>query len=102
MVVQHVNPEIKEQAQLLAADNRQAEPDITRVFWFPDDQEVRLVELTDQVPQTQDGEVHPFYFRASPQDKLPVPSAIAMIRVDEFRKLRLPVDWGNWDDAVEL
>lgn len=102
MAVQHVNPVIEQQARLLAADNRQAEPDITGIFWFPDDQEVRLVELTDQVPQSLDGEVHPFYFRPSVQDNLPVPTAVAMIRADEFGRLRLPANWGDWGDAIEL
>lgn len=94
--------EIERQARDLADDNRRAEPDITRIFWFPFDREVRLVELTDQVPATTDGELHPFYFRAAPADNLPAPSAIAMIRVAEFGKLKLPVDWGAWIDAVEL
>ncbi len=102
MAVQHANPVIEQQARLLAVDNRRAEPDISRVLWFPDDQEVRLIELTDQVPQTMDDEVHPFYFRASALDNLPAPSAIAMIRVNEFGRLRLPVGWGEWNDAVEL
>src|SRR6266508_2541493 len=102
MAVQHISPIIEQQARLLAVDNRQAEPDIARVFWFPDIQEVRLVELTDQVPESLDREVHPFYFRASPDDNLPAPSGIAMIRANEFGKLRLPAGWGDWNDAVEL
>ncbi len=102
MAVQHINPAIEQQARTLAADNRNAEPDITKVFWFPHNQEVRLLELTEQVPQSLDGEVHPFYFRPSPQDNLPAPSAIAMIRASEFGALRLPESWGDWNDAVEL
>jgi len=102
MAVQNSNPVIEQQARLLAADNRQAEPDIIRVFWFPADHEVRLVELIDQVPQSLDGELHPFYFRPSAQDNLPAPTAIAMIRVNEFGRLTLPADWGDWSDAVEL
>jgi hypothetical protein len=100
--VQHINPVIERQARHLAEDNRRAEPDITRVFWFPDDAEVRLVELTDQVPANEDGAVHPFYFRAAPADDLPAPSAIAMIRAAELGQLRLPPQWGNWNDATEL
>lgn len=102
MAVQPINAAIEQQARLLAADNRQAEPDITGVFWFPDEREVRLVELTDQVPANGDGEVRPFYFQPSPNDGLPLPSGIAMIRPDEFGRLRLPADWGNWEDAVAL
>ncbi len=102
MPVQPANPVVERQAKLLAVDNRKAEPDIARVFWFPDDREVRLLELTEEVPETTDGEVHPFYFPASPQDDLPLPSAMAMIRAEEFGKLKLPPEWGTWDDAVEL
>jgi hypothetical protein len=102
MPVQNAQPVIERQARLLAVDNRRAEPDISKVFWFPDEQEVRLVELTDQVPHSLDGQVHPFFFRPSPQDQLPAPSVIAMIRVKEFGKLNLPAGWGSWDDAVEL
>jgi hypothetical protein len=102
MAVRAANPAIEDQARALAADNRRAEPNITRVLWFPDDREVRLVEVTDDVPTSEEGEVRPFYFRSSPQDNLPAPSGIAMIRADEVRKLKLPQEWGNWDDAIEL
>lgn len=102
MAVQHMNPAIEQQARLLANDNRRAEPQIARIFWFPDDKEVRLVELIDQVPSSADRQVQPFYFRPSPQDNLPAPSAIAMIRPDEYGALKLPEGWGDWDDATEL
>jgi hypothetical protein len=102
MGVQQANPAVERQAKLLAAENRQSEPDITRILWFRDDGEVRLLEVTDQVPASMDGEVHPFYFRPSAKDDLPLPSAIVMIRADEVGKLRLPPTWGSWTDAVEL
>jgi hypothetical protein len=102
MPVQHVNPAIERQARVLADDNRRAEPDIVRVFWFPNETEVRLVELSDQMPVTADGELHPFYFRPAPIDDLPAPSAVAIIRSSEFGQLRLPADWGSWADALEL
>src|SRR6266567_571593 len=98
MPVQPVNPAVEQQARLLAEDNRRAEPDIEKTFWFPDDREVRLLELTDQVPASADGEVHPFYFRPSLKDNLPLPTAIAMIRAEEFGSLKLPPEWGNWAD----
>ncbi len=102
MTVQPINPAVETQAKRLAADNRQAEPDITRILWFPHEQEVRLIEVTEQIPVTDDGQVHPYYFGASPNYDLPLPSAIAMIREDEVEKLKLPDEWGNWADAVEL
>ena len=101
-VQQHVNPAVEKQAELLARDNRQAEPSITKVYLFPDDGEVRLVELTEQVPVNEDDEMHPFYFRASPQDGLPLPTAVVMIRPDEFGRLKLPPHWCEWAKAIEL
>lgn len=91
---------VEQQARMLAEDNYHAEPDIEKVYWFPDEQEVRLVELTELIPISFEGEVQPFYFRASPQDDLPVVTAVAMIRPNEFGHLRLPDAWGQWDDAI--
>jgi hypothetical protein len=102
MGVQPINAVIQEQARSLAADNRNAQPDITRIFWLPDEEEVRLIEVTEQIPVSSEGEVIPFYFPPAPRYNLPVSSAIAMIRADEIGKLRLPTGWGDWSDAVEL
>jgi hypothetical protein len=102
MTVKPVNPVAEKQARAMAAENRQTNPDITTILWFPDDQEIRFVELTDEVPIYIDEELSPFYFRASPEDDLPLPTAIAMIRPNERGKLKLPAEWGDWNDAVEL
>ncbi len=93
---------ILEQAKTLARENQEAEPGIKKVLWFPDDREVHLVEIEDTVAPSLSGDVEPFYFDSSPQDELPAPSGIAIIRSDELGKLRLPEGWGNWDDAREL
>ena len=93
---------VERQAQLLAKDNKLAEPAIQRIFWFPDSEEVRLVELTNEIPVSGDGNLHPYYFRANITENLPVASGIALIRPEEFGKLRLPEKWGQWQSAVEL
>jgi hypothetical protein len=93
---------IREQAQLLATENKRSEPDIQKVYWFPDDHEVRLIEVTPSIPASGDGCVHAFHFRPNPGAKLPAPSGVALIRPDEFGNLRLPDRWGDWKDAVEL
>ncbi len=95
-------PEIERQARLLAREARQSDPAISRIFWFPDDQEVRLVETDETVPPSADRKIYPFFFRPSPEDGLPSPSATALIRPEEVRQLDLPADWGTWNDAVEL
>jgi len=102
MTVKPVNSAVEQQARELLRYHRQADPDITRVLWFPDDQEVRLVELTEVVPVYMDEELQPFYFRPSPKDGLPLPTAIVMIRPDEVAKFAPPAGWGSWSDAVEL
>lgn len=95
---------VKEQAAALAKENRHGDASIQQVYWFPDknNREVRLVEITDDVPKTEDKDVHPFYFRPQPADGLPFPSGIALIRPDEFGNLILPAGWGEWTDATEL
>lgn len=102
MTVRPINPEIEQEARMLAVDNRQASPDVTRIIWFPDDTEVRLVVLTELVPQYEGTDLHPFYFRSSPADNLPAPSAIIMIRPEESGKLKLPPEWGDWNDGIDL
>ncbi len=34
--------------------------------WFPDEEEVRLVEVTEQIPVSSKSEVMPFYFPPAP------------------------------------
>src|SRR4051812_48407856 len=94
--------DVERQARLLAAENRKAEPGIEKVYWFPDEHEVRLVELMRAIPESDDDQVHPYHFRPSPANDLPAPSGIALIRPDEFGKLRLPERWGGWNEAVLL
>lgn len=94
--------EVERQAKILARENQQAEPDICKIYWFPDEDEVRLVEVHPQVPQSGDGQVHPYFFRPSPADDLPAPSGIALINPAEFGQAQLPPQWGSWDDAIEL
>ena len=93
---------IKEQALRLARDNKRAEPGITKIYWFRDKEEVRLLELEPDIPPSVSEVVEPFRFAPSESDGLPAPSEIALIRPDEFRKLELPEEWGEWDSAEEL
>ena len=93
---------IREEARLLARENKRSDPHITRVFWFPDTKEVRLIELDATMPRSPGDTVEPFYFGASTEHHLHHPSGIALIRPEEYRQLLLPSDWGTWDDAEEL
>jgi hypothetical protein len=93
---------VERQARYLAADNFKAEPDIEKVYWLPDDGEVRLVELTPQIPEADNGMLQPFHFNPSPEDGLPSPSTMAPNQPLEVRRLALPKRWGTWDDAVQI
>ena len=88
----------------LAQENIETEPSISDVYWLPAESEIRLIEVDEQtVPMPEDSDcVEPFYFKSVPQDGIPVPCAVAIIRPEEFRKLRLPEGWGSWDDAKKI
>ncbi len=94
--------DIKKQALLLARENKKAEPGIQAIYWIPSTTEVRLIEIESNTVKCLSGEVEPFYFDPSPSDGLPAVSGIALIRPDEFGKLELPKNWGNWEDAEPL
>lgn len=94
--------EIREQAVRLAKENTQGEPEIREVWWFPHEEEVRLIELEDDLIPTPSGHVEPFYFGPCPEEGLPSHSGVALIRTDEFSKLELPDDWGAWEHAEKL
>jgi hypothetical protein len=98
------NNVISAQAELLAKENVKAEPNIKTIYWFPNDNEVRLVEVEDSniTPRTLSGCVEPFYFDPSPADDLPAPSGVAIIRSDEVEKLSLPESWGTWSSAKKI
>jgi len=93
---------IREQARMLARENKLSDPDITRVYWFPNPEEIRLIELETTMPRSMSDAVEPFYFPASVQYNVNSPSGIAMIRPSEYRILSPPSGWGTWDEAEEL
>jgi hypothetical protein len=91
--------EIERQARFLATENMDSDPDIQAVYWFPNKDEVRLVEITSSIPSSTDNRVHPFYFRPDPASDLTAPSGIALIQPQEFKSSALPDRWGDWDQA---
>jgi hypothetical protein len=93
---------LEQQARELAQANKQAEPAIEKIYWFPNDKEIRLVELEKEMMRALSGKVEPFYFKFTPRVGLPISSGIAIIQTDEFGKLKLPRGWGTWEKAVEL
>ena len=93
---------IKRQARLLMEEARRTDPSIIRFYWFPDDSEVRLVEVATDMQPSLSNDIEPFYFPAAPSHDLPAPSGVALIRDGEDWHLNPPPGWGNWKDAEEL
>jgi hypothetical protein len=95
---------VEEEAKWLAAYVRE-DPSFLDIYWFPAEDEVRLIETMNAATPPQEGddnEIWPFYFGPSLEDGLTRPSAIALIRPCDVRVLTLPEGWGTWDDAVTL
>lgn len=91
---------ILEQAKKLALEARETDPNITKIYWFPHDQEVRLIEIDENTIESLTGQVEPFYFDSTAE--IPVPSGIAIVRPDEVGELKMPRGWGDWNNGQEL
>lgn len=94
--------EIERQARFLANENMQADPDIQAVYWFPNQYEVRLVEVSPSIPSSTDNRVHPFYFQPDPISNLTVASSVALVRPQEVKSSTLPDGWGEWQHVQLL
>jgi hypothetical protein len=94
--------DIAEQARKLALEIKQTHSSVQRIIWFPDDAELRILEIDANTIKSPTKVIEPFYFDSTAS--LPVPSGIAIIRPEEYRDpdLRLPKDWGKWEDGQEL
>ncbi len=94
--------EVIELARRLAKEHVEGAPELEVIYVFPDEEELRMVEVDPLIPRALGDRVEPFYFRADPANGLPLLTALAVIRPEEDRVLRLPDEWGAWDDAVQL
>ena len=82
----------------LAEAHRKEDPATSDVFLASDDDEVRLVEVSESVGTT--GEVLPFRFGPHSDQQIPYPSVIVVLSPEEWRlvqdgKLKLPDGWGD-------
>jgi hypothetical protein len=89
---------IEQAARELAEANALSEESMVRIYWFPHEKEVRLIEVMELTVPSDDGLVQPFYLR--PTGDYPYNLGIALIRPEEDRRDKLPESWGSWDDAV--
>jgi hypothetical protein len=97
-----VTDTIEQQARYLANYGREVEPGIVKVYWFPAQEEIRLISLYPDMPASEDEHLAPFYFKPSPEDGITFWSAVAMIQPSEFGNLELPKEWGAWNDAIAI
>lgn len=92
--------ELEQAARKMAAANVKAAPETEAIYFFPAQNEIRLIEID---PTTLPSEaIVPYYFGAAPQSGIPYRSSVALIRPEEVRRLSPPAGWGNWNDAVQL
>ena len=97
MLTQTLRP-LREVAKELATAHRAADPKTTiiKLFSKPQDNEIRLLEVSTVVSAT--GEVLPFRFPAVPAERIDYPSTVILLHPDEWqdvqnRVLDLPVAW---------
>lgn len=91
-------PNIAEAARLMAKATAEAEASISKIYWFPDKEQIRLVEVDMESVKTKDESIRPFYF--NPVDDIPFPSGVALIHPDEVRQKALPEEWQvDWSQA---
>ncbi len=93
-----MNQEIRKCAEKVAAWHVENEPAIQEIWLFPSDKEIRLVDLD---PYSLPSEmITPFYH--APDQQIPYPTGIALIRPEEKGRLSPPADWGGWDQAIKI
>jgi hypothetical protein len=91
---------VQEEARRLASEAKESDSSISSIYWFPHDEEVHLIMIDSNLVPSGAGHVEPFYFDSTATD--PVPSGIAIIGPEEYRNLRMPRGWGDWDDGQEI
>ena len=72
-----IKPPIRVVAEQLAKSNADAEPSVERIYLFPDEEEIRLVEIDTDFGSSE--KVQPYYFGPQPIYGQPYPMAIALI-----------------------
>ncbi len=102
---------LREVAEDLVKAHRKIDPSMSRAFFVddPSHREVRLIEVTEEVPDVEDGLVVPIPVGARPDKGVPYPSAVVLLHPDEYKrfskgKLWLPDDWGcdPFSDEIPL
>ena len=94
---------VEDAARLLIGFATEGEPTLSKVYLFPSEDQIRLIEVDPDAPRLRNGDqIAPFYFNPSPEDGMPYWSAIAIIRPEEAEVYAPPADWGDWKEAKVL
>ena len=92
MAVSQANrKDLRRVAAYPARMNADSEPAMRMIYWSPSDDEVRLVEVDESLPELDpDGLVAPFYFRSDPVGGIPYRTAIAAVGTGDPGQSVLP------------
>lgn len=92
------HPDLRTEALKLANADAEAEATISKIFWFPHPEQIRLVEVDFEAIPSKDPEIRPFYFQ--PVEGVPFPSGVALIPPTEAGRKPLPREWNaDWSKA---
>lgn len=95
-----VRIDMREAAERLAQWNADSEESVVRIWWFPSEEEIRLIEVDDSTLAAPDKRAQPYYFPAR-LPEVPYPCGIALVRPEEEQNIALPAAWNaSWNDAV--
>jgi len=100
-----INAEILDIAKKLAECHRRADPSTSDIFLSPSQIEIRLIEVSKEVPNSN--EVFPISFGAAPEDGIPYPSVVILLSPEEWESVRtgllaLPESWGDSSSLIAL
>ena len=97
------NGDLRSVAEFLAKDHLETDPSLKKIYWFPSEEEVRLIDVYPEAIPVRPGDpAAAFFFGPDPKGGVPYRYAIALARPDEDGKIALPKGWGEWSDGVVL
>jgi hypothetical protein len=99
------NAQMLEIAKKLAEYHRSADPSTSEIFLSPSQSEIRLIEVSKEVPNSN--EVLAISFKAAPEDGIPYPSVVILLSPKEWDSvqsglLALPESWGDYSSFIPL
>lgn len=88
----------KEAARKLVRWHRKADPQLKRIFLYPHNRQIRLLEVSEGSPST--GKLYPFTFAPDEEHGISFPLVLIEVSPQEAHliesgKLKLPRGWGS-------